>query len=141
MATDVKDRNIKDNFKYVFDRNDDDEVIIRKSASGEFSSSGVKIGWRNTTVLVTDVASELPIFDNRNGSSIHNKSENETLYLGPDNTVTADTVVGTTSGMEVSPKNRANFDIKDKDDDANPIKIWAIAPTGKTILVKITELA
>ena len=126
-----------------FDINDDNEVIVRTSAEGEFSSSGLKNGFKITTIEITDSASKLPTtpFSDRNALSVHNKSSTDILYLGPDNTVTADTVVGVTSGWEVPVNNKVNFDIKDIDPQSVNINIWAIAPTGKTITVKILELA
>ena len=124
-----------------FGLNKDDETIVKTSASGEFSSSGVKIGWRNIVVSVGDTAVKLPVFTDRNASTLHNKSTTDILYIGPDDTVTADTVVGSTSGMEIAPRNKANFDIKDIDENDVDIDIWAIAPAGITILVKITDLA
>jgi len=65
---------------------------------------------------------------------VHNKSTDEILYVGPSN-VTADNVVGTTSGHEIFPGETFAIDIQDD------IILYGRAETGKTIRVKITEVA
>lgn len=91
---------------------------------------------RVTTLDITDVATLLPTaaFTGRRALAIVNKDVAEILYLG-NATVTADTVVGTTSGWEVNPQEAFNADIDDV------LVLYGIAPAGKTIRVKILELA
>jgi hypothetical protein len=123
-----------------FTLNSDGETAIRTVAetelTGEISISGLSEAIRTTTMLVTDVATPLPAvaLANRNAMMIQNKSPTETLYIGNSN-VTADTVLGTTSGSEIGPLESQNMDIKPD------IVLYARAETGKTILIKVTELA
>ena len=85
---------------------------------------------------VGDTATLLPAtaLANRNAIKITNHSGTDKLYLGP-SSVTADNVIGTTSGDEVGTNESINFDITDA------IPIYGRAETGKTIRVKIVELA
>lgn len=96
---------------------------------------GLKGSWRVTTMLIPDTATLIaptPLAD-RNHLSLLNKDGSKTLYLGPTSGVTANTVVGTTSGWEVTAGSSFNIDLKDT------INVYAIAPAGQTILVKIIE--
>lgn len=104
---------------------------------GDVNISAPTGPFRNTVVLVTDVATAFPAVPlaDRASLSIQNKSATNTVYVGPDNTVTADTVVGTTSGFEIGPDASSNFDLDDTND------IYFICEAGKTALLKITEVA
>ena len=106
------------------------------TATGTFSFSGLKDSFRITTMDVTDSATLLPAvaLTNRNALSIANLSGADTLYIGK-NTVTADRVTGTTSGWEIGPNENMNLDITDD------IVIYGIAEAGKTIQIKIFEIA
>lgn len=111
-------------------------VSISGAITGEFTPTGLRTAIKITTMNITDTATPLPataLFA-RNAMVVTNKDITEVLYVGPAS-VTADTVVGTTSGHEVNPGEGFNLDIQDD------IVLYGIAPAGKTILVKITELA
>lgn len=110
---------------------------IIDAIEGSFSPSGLSKEMKVTTLTVSDVASPIPSVNltDRNSMSIQNKSTTVTIYIGPSNSVTADTVTGTTSGWEIAPESYFSLDIKDD------IAIYAICPTGQTAVVKIVELA
>lgn len=109
---------------------------ITGNLEGQFSPTGLKVAIKTTTADITDTATTLPLISltGRNSMVIHNKSVSETLYIG-NSDVTADSVLGTTSGHEVLPGETFAIDITDQ------IVLYGIAPTGKTIRVKITEVA
>lgn len=104
---------------------------------GTISFSGLQIGFTTTTLIVGDTVTALPatVLPMRNSIVITNKSTTETLYIADNLLVTADSVVGTTSGHEIPPGEAFNVDL------AGDVIIYGVAPTGKTILVKVTELA
>lgn len=114
-----------------------DVNVVAGAVTGEITVSGLRVGGKNTTMNVGDTATALPAtaFTGRNSMTIRNLSAVDTLYIGFDNLVTADRVIGTTSGMEVGPDEGLNFDLTDE------VVVWGIAETGKTIMVKVTELA
>lgn len=111
-------------------------VGIVGSVTGEFTTSGLSQTIKVTTLDVGDTESALPAtaLAERNSMLILNTSTTDTLYIGPTG-VTADSVVGTTSGHEIAPENSFAIDITDG------ITLFGIAETGKTIRVKVTELA
>lgn len=111
-------------------------VRVDGAFSGNFIPSGLKTAIKTSTFYVTDVAAPIPgvALLGRNSLTITNLDMSETLYVGP-STVTADRVVGTTSGHEVGPGEGFNIDITDA------VILYGIAETGKTILVKATEVA
>lgn len=106
------------------------------SATGEFTMSGLSEAIRTTTMTVGDTATALPAtaLANRNSITIVNYSATEILYIGGP-TVTADRVIGITSGYEVNPGEGFNLDITED------IVLYGRAESGQSILVKITELA
>lgn len=122
--------------KYKFIIGADGLVYVRSRISGTLSFSGLSESIRITTMTVGDTATALPITSlaNRNSISITNKSNADTIYLGSAS-VTADTVVGVTSGWEIPPLESFNVDITDD------VIIYAIAETGKSITVKVLEMA
>lgn len=75
----------------------------------------------------------IPLTD-RNSIIIHNKSGTEKVYIGKTG-VTADTIVGTTSGWEIPANSYYALDVKDT------IAIYGICESGKTAIVKVMELA
>ena len=103
---------------------------------GESSVSGLRIGLENTTLIVDDTATELPAIPllNRNSMIIFNQSTTVTVYIGNSN-VTADSVVGNTSGWPIPPLSFYATDIKDT------IIIYARCPTGQTAKVLVEEVA
>jgi len=104
--------------------------------SGSFVFSGLSQEIKITTLEITDTAAAIPTTNltNRNSISIHNLSATEILYIGPSNVASGRTVGGN-GGWEVLPGEALNFDI------ANDVTIYGIAESGKTILVKVLEMA
>lgn len=104
--------------------------------TGTFSLSGLQNGWLPTTLMISDVAAPLPAvaLTNRNSIIILNRSSTDSLYIGNID-VTADSVVGATSGWEMLPNSYFATDVKES------IVIYGIAPTGKTIKVQVLEVA
>lgn len=122
--------------KYKFLIGSDGLVYVRVKAIGTMTFSGLSEAIKISTLSIGDTVTALPTtaLSNRNSISIQNKSSTETLYVGPSN-VEANSTVGGNGGWEIPPQEALNFDIKDV------VTIYAIAPTGKTILVKILEMA
>lgn len=96
--------------------------------------SGLQNSFRTTTMLIGDTAIPIPAaaLTDRNSLSIANLDSAETLYIGDIN-VTADRVVGTTSGWEIGAGETLNFDVKDS------IILYGRCETGKSIMVKVLE--
>lgn len=100
------------------------------------TTPGLTVSIKTTTMTVTDVATALPAVPlvNRNAMSVVNLDAAEVLYIG-NATVTANRVIGTTAGWEIPAQEGFNLDVTDS------IVIYGIAEAGKTILVKILEIA
>lgn len=113
-----------------------DIVAVAPSVSIGTTPSGLKTNFRITTMIVPDTSVALPAVAlvARNAMSITNQDATEILYIGKI-TVTADSVVGTTSGWETGPGESFNVDVTDA------IVLYGIAPAGKTIKVKILEIS
>ena len=122
--------------KRVYDEIDEALRVTGANFSGSFTFSGLKTAIRTTTMDVGDTATALPAIPltARNSITVSNFSDEDILYIGNSN-VTADNVIGTTSGHEVNPNEGFNLDITDA------IILYGRAPTGKTIRIKVTELA
>ena len=120
-------------FKFYLD--DDGNVVVRTSATGVFQPTGLKTGFKVTTMNVGATAVKLPVtaITKRNSWIVYNLSTTHTLYLGPDSSVTADTVIGVTSGWQVAPLAYFSFDVTDK------IDIYGICTTD--IMVQLLEIA
>jgi len=105
------------------------------SATGTFSPTGLNIDQRITTMVVGDSALPLPAVPlaGRNELVIHNKGP-EVLYIGKSN-VTADTVVGTTSGFEIVSGGFQNISITEN------VVMYGICESGKSTTVKVWEIA
>ena len=114
-----------------------DVNVLGGTVTGELSPTGLKNGGRMTTMEVTDTATMLPpvALTGRNSMKVTNLSTTETMYVGFDALVTADRAIGNTAGDELGPNEAINFDVTDE------VPIYAIAESGKTILIKIMELA
>jgi len=114
-----------------------DVNVIGGTVTGEITVTGLKIAGRTTTMDIPDTVVAIPAspLANRNSLSLTNLSPTETIYIGFNLSVTANSVIGTTSGWPVGPSEGFNLDVT-----ANII-IYAIAETGKTVRVKILELA
>jgi hypothetical protein len=122
--------------KFVPDSNGDTAVnTVISGGSVGFTPSGLDIGLRITTLTVGDTATALPAtaFSNRESISIQNKGT-VTVYLG-NSDVTADTVVGTTSGYELLPGGFFNIDI------TPDIVLYGRCASGQSAIIKILEIA
>lgn len=104
--------------------------------SGEFVFAGLSQAIKVTTMEVMDTPTLIPSLAlmDRNSISIQNKSSTEILFLGPFS-VEANSTIGGNGGWEVPPQEAFNFDVK------NVIPVYGIAPSGKTIIVKVLEMA
>lgn len=116
---------------------DTSEYRLRTSGEGVFTPSGLTTGGLITTMDIGDTALSIPAtaLTSRNHIEIHNKSNTDTVYVGFTSGVTADSVIGTTSGKEILPNSFWNIDITDN------ILVYGIAETGKTIRIKVVEVA
>jgi len=103
------------------------------------SASVTPAGMNDFEVTTLDVGSAVAVklptnaLSGRKQISILNNSETDTLYIHSRNTLTADSVVGTTSGWPVFPQSILNEEIE------GTIDIWGLAPSGATIRVTIKE--
>lgn len=111
----------------------DEPVEVTGSVTGQFSPSGLNVDLEITNTTVTDTAAKLPAMplSDRNSMIILNTSASDSIFIG-DSNVTAS---GGNEGWEIDAGSFFSLDIKDT------IEIYAIAPTGKTVSVKIMELA
>jgi len=98
--------------------------------------SGLQNDFLVTTMNVSDTATQIPAspLTDRNAISIQNLDTIETLYVGKLN-VTADSVVGTTSGWEVGAGETLNLSCKDT------IIFYGRCQAGKTVMVKVFEVS
>lgn len=105
-----------------------------EGGSIEATPSGLQNSFRTTTMVISDTATPIPAvaLTDRNSLSIANLDSAETLYVG-DSNVTADRVVGITSGWEVGAGETLNFDVKDS------IILYGRCETGKSITIKVLE--
>lgn len=109
------------------------DTIIRTSAVGTFTPSGLKVAIKISNVTVGDTPVALPVtpLTGRNSLMIYNRDPVEKMYIG-DATVAAS---GINEGWIIDPDSYLPFDISDS------IALYAVAPSGKTLNVKIMELA
>ena len=114
---------------------DKSEYRIRTTATGTFTASGLFTDIRTTTLDVSTTAIKLPAspLADRNSLEIHNLGSS-TLYIGKDNTVTADAVIGTTSGKEIDGGSFWSIDITED------IELYGIVASG-TVRIKVTEVS
>jgi hypothetical protein len=113
-----------------------DLVFVRTKSIGTLTPSGLSERLKTTTIEVGTNPIKLPTsaLNNRNHIEIHNTSAGSVLYVGDSDQVTADRVVGITSGKEIPPQSFYNIDI------AVGIELYGVVSAG-TIIVKITEVA
>lgn len=95
---------------------------------------GLSTAWLVTTLDIGTTSAKIPTTNltARRHVVIYNTDASSTLYLGPTTGVTADNVVGTTSGWEVGPGDQFHVDITDT------IDIYGIVASG-TVRVKVAE--
>jgi len=98
-----------------------------------FAPSGLRIRLKISNIAITDSASPIPAIAlaDRNSIIIQNKDPLETLFIGESDVEAS----GASEGWEVAPTSFFSTDIK------NNIVLYGIAPTGKTINIKVMELA
>ena len=115
----------------------DDDNNYRIRTEAESTPAGLRESIRITTLEITDTASLLPAtaLTNRNSMEIYNTDTSNSIWIGPSNSVTADCVVGTTSGKEISSGSYWNIDITDD------IVLYGIAKSGNTVKIQVMEVA
>lgn len=86
-----------------------------------------------TTIKVTDTPTLLPRTPGSLAVDFRNMSETVTVYKGPENSVTADLVEGTTSGWQIGPGEGDNFSLLEQGE------IWLVAPATKEALFQFRE--
>lgn len=104
---------------------------------GEFVPTGLTVSGLVTTLDVGDTAQLLPTssLSGRNSLVIRSYSSTDTLYIGFNSSVTADLVVGSTSGFQVPPLGEFRCNITDD------ISVYGITETGVTVRIQVVELA
>lgn len=114
-----------------------DVNVIGGTVTGELTASGLTTAGKITTMNISDTAVAIPSspLADRNSLALTNLSNVDTIYIGFSTSVTADQNLGLTAGWEVGPNEGFNLDIKDT------ILIYGITETGKTVRVKVMELA
>lgn len=103
------------------------------AVSGSFAPSGLKVRIKITNMTVTDTKTAIPLTPliDRNSMIIENRSAIDSIFVG-ENDVTAS---GGTEGWEIPVSSGFSTDITDA------IILYVVAPAGKTVNVKIMELA
>ena len=100
---------------------------------GEFTPQGLNVALVVTNMNVTATAGVVPLspLTDRNSMIIRNLSLSDSIFIGNSDV----TATGSTQGWEILPNSFFSLDIKDS------IQIYAIAPTGITVPIKVLELA
>lgn len=134
--TDAPDGTTYVDIENVGGKNALDVNVKGGTVTGSIQPEGLNIAGRNTTLSVSTTAIPLPAIPlaNRNAMSIRNLSQTDVLYIGFDSSVTADSVVGITSGWQLGPNEGFNIDVQ------GSIPIYGIAASG-SILVQVMELS
>lgn len=136
VFTDIDKLALNDRIKNAHTLDEDGFVILRTSAKGTFTFTGLNKDWLITTMQVDDVAIALPVssLSDRNSIMIRNTSETETVYIGKSN-VTADLVIGVTSGLPMAPGDQFAVDVR------NAVTIYGRCASGKSAIVQVVEFA
>lgn len=110
------------------------DAIKRLQTSSKNDPQGLKGQWIITTILVTDVQTPLPAtpLTDRNFVYIENTEPSKEVWVGPSG-LTADRVVGTTSGKKLDPDESVKFDFKDN------LLVYGRCEAGKTAIVRVIE--
>jgi hypothetical protein len=105
---------------------------IPNNITGTFTPSGLRVRMKVTNMIVTDIVTPLPLTSlaSRNSIIIENKGL-DPIFIGEMGV----TSIGINEGWEISASAFFSTDVTDA------IVIYAIAPTGKSVNVKILELA
>lgn len=99
---------------------------------GSFAPSGLRIRLKVTNTTVTDVAQALPLIplENRNSIIIENRGL-DSIFVGESDVTSS----GSFQGWEIAGSSIFSTDITET------ILLYTVAPSGKTVDVKIMELA
>ena len=118
-----------------FQENSQGKTAVRTITEGDFAPSGLRNGFRITTLSINNVASPIPAvaYLNRNSIMIWNTSTTEILYIG-NSDVTPNLSNGTTSGWQVAPRSYFSTDITDN------VILYGVVASG-SITVQIMELS
>lgn len=127
---------INDREKDKFALNSDDETAVRtlsEITGGNVSFSGLRQRIKITNMTIGDVAISIPPTQlaQRNSIIIQNRSLDKSIFLGESNVEAS----GIDEGWEVDGTAFFSTDITDD------ITLYAIAPMGETIDIKVMELA
>lgn len=103
------------------------------SLSGTFSMSGLRKRLKMTNMTVGDSAIAIPAvaLSQRNSIIVENRDSVESVFIGEADV----TASGAFEGWQLSPTSFYSTDITDA------IVLYAIAPAGKSVVIKIMELA
>ncbi len=121
----------------IFDDVENDSLsTVRTTSKGEFSPTGLKTDLLTTTMSVGTTPVKLPAtaLVGRNSIELHNLDLSLTLYVGKTSSVTADAIIGTTSGKEIDAGSFWSLDI------TPDIDLYGVVASG-SILLKVTEVA
>ena len=99
---------------------------------GNFAPSGLRIRLKITNTTVTDTTQALPLvpLENRNSIIIENRGL-DSIFVGESDVTNS----GTLQGWEIAGSSIFSTDITET------ILLYTVAPSGKTVNVKIMELA
>lgn len=114
----------------VFIANDSSEPVI---TSGEVTFSGLSTALKITNTSVTDTTAKLPLvaLTDRNSLIVENRSATDPIYIGNSDV----TSTGATEGWIIEAGSFFTIDIR------NSIELFAVADAGKTVTIKIMEMA
>lgn len=130
---------LDDREKQKFELNSSEKVAVRTlseivgAVSGSFTFSGLSTAIKISNITVTDTPTALPItaLTNRNTLILENRDAILPIYIGDASVSNS----GINEGWEVLATSQFATDITDA------INLYAIAPAGQSITVKIMELA
>lgn len=129
-------------FELIADSTDESQKLwarlVKIFGNVDSAPVGLSKDFKVTTFEVTDVETKLPPVPlrDRNFMVLVNKSISDDIYVGKTGVV-AGNAIGTTSGMDVPASETFNIAIKGNVE----VELYGIAETGKTVLVKVIEVA
>lgn len=108
------------------------------AVTGSFAFTGIDKLFKTTTFNITDTEVQLPPSPDplTKSFTLVNHSETDSIYIG-ETGVTAGVVAGVnTSGYEIPAGESFNVDFQ----TGSTVELYAIAESGKTVLVQMLEL-
>jgi len=129
-------------FELIHDSTDQSQKLwarlVKIFGSVDSAPVGLSKDFRVTTFEVGDTEVKIPPspLADRNFMMVTNKSETDTVYVAKTG-VQAGNALGTTSGMDIPPGETSNIAIKSNVE----VELYAIAETGKTVILKVVEVA